>query len=244
VLSGEGIRLQRVLARAGIGSRRHCEKLIEEGRVDVNGAKVTVQGVRVDPETVVVRVDGERLAIDSSYTYLALNKPVGMVCTMSDPEGRPCVGDLVADRTARLFHVGRLDVTTTGLLLLTNHGELAHRLAHPSRGVRKTYVAEITGTIRPRTLAALREGIVIDDRPVEVEEVRVLSAVSGRSIIELSIHEGRKHVVRRLMASVNHPVVSLARTRFGSVALGDLRLGATRILNRVEVGRLHDSVEL
>lgn len=240
----DGIRLQKVLAQAGLGSRRACEELIAAGRVEVDGQRVTELGVRIDPKRNVVHVDGMRVQLDASLVYLALNKPRGVVSTMSDPEGRPCLGDYVADRESRLFHVGRLDAETEGLILLTNDGELANRLTHPSYGVLKVYLAQIEGLV-PRDLGKrLRAGIELEDGPVTVHGFRVVDAQPGKALVEVVLHEGRKHVVRRLLEAAGHPVLGLVRTQIGNVRLGDLRTGRTRALNRVELGELMALVEL
>jgi 23S rRNA pseudouridine2605 synthase len=236
--------LQKVLAQAGLGSRRACEELIVAGRVEVDGQRVTALGVRVDPKRNVVHVDGMRIQVDPGMVYLALNKPRGVVSTMSDPEGRPCLGDYVADRETRLFHVGRLDAETEGLILLTNDGELANRLAHPRYGVLKVYLAEIEGQV-PRDLGKrLRAGVELDDGPVRVDSFRVVDAQPGKALVEVVLHEGRKHVVRRLLEAAGHPVTGLVRTRIGPLRLGDLRSGRTRNLNRTELGELMASVNL
>jgi 23S rRNA pseudouridine2605 synthase len=240
----DGVRLQKLLAQAGYGSRRACEELIAAGRVEVDGVRVSELGLRVDPRRSVVRLDGLRVSLDESKTYLALNKPRGVVSTMTDPQGRPSLGDYVAGRADRLFHVGRLDADTEGLILLTNDGELAHRLAHPRYRVLKTYVAEVTGPV-PRDLGRrLRAGVQLDDGPVAVDSYRLLEAAPGRALVEVVLHEGRKHVVRRLLAEVGHPVRQLVRTQIGPVRLGDLRPGRMRPLNRTELGRLMAEVGL
>lgn len=237
--AARGIRLQRVLAGAGLGSRRACERLIDDGRVEVNGERVREQGRRVDPVSDVIRVDGMRIATAPALVHLALNKPRGMVSAMTDPEGRPCVGDVVEGRASRLFHVGRLDVDTEGLLLVTNDGELGHRLTHPRYGVPKTYLAEIAAPV-PRDLGRrLRGGMELADGPAVVESFRVVSSVAGRAMVEVVISEGRHHVVRRLLAAAGHPVQRLVRTAVGPVLLGDLRPGRTRRLTREEIGRLY-----
>jgi 23S rRNA pseudouridine2605 synthase len=238
------VRLQKVLAQAGLGSRRACEELITAGRVEVDGQRITELGVRIDPKRNVVHVDGLRIQLDSTMVYLALNKPRGVVSTMSDPEGRPCLGDYVADREIRLFHVGRLDAETEGLILLTNDGELANRLAHPRYGVLKTYLAEIEGQV-PRDLGRrLRAGVELDDGPVTVDAFRVVDAQPGKALVEVVLHEGRKHVVRRLLETAGHPVTALVRTQIGTLRLGDLRSGRTRVLNRTELGELMAAVDL
>lgn len=239
-----GIRLQKVLAAAGAGSRRACEELIAAGRVAVDGRIVTEQGVRVDPERVVIKVDGMRLSTRSEALYLLVNKPRGMVSTMSDPEGRPCLADLVGRREQRLFHVGRLDADSEGLLLLTNDGELAHRLTHPSFGVPKTYIAEVTGAVSKDLGKTLRTGIELDDGFVKVDSFRVVGRTGSRVMVEVVLHEGRKHIVRRLLAAVDHPVQRLVRTQVGPIRLGDLRPGKSRPLNRREISELFAAVDL
>jgi 23S rRNA pseudouridine2605 synthase len=234
----EGVRLQKVLAQAGLGSRRACEQLIAEGRVEVDGRRVREQGLRVDPQRAVIRVDGNRIASAPGKVYLALNKPRGVVSAMVDPHGRPCLGDYVADRSERLFHVGRLDADTEGLILLMNDGELAHRLAHPSHGVEKTYLAEVSAPVSRDLGARLRRGVHLDDGPVRVDRYRLVDTAAGRAMIELVLHEGRKHVVRRLLAEVGHPVHRLVRTRVGPVTLGTLAPGRLRHLTSHEVGAL------
>jgi len=239
-----GERLQKVLARAGLGSRRACEELIDQGRVEVNGRIVREQGVRVDPDKAVIRVDGERLSVATDRAYLALNKPVGMISTMNDPEGRPCVGDLVDRLPQRVFHVGRLDTDSEGLLLLTNDGELAHRLTHPSYEVPKTYLVEIPAPV-PRTLGrTLREGLALDDGPATVDSFRVVASSAGKALVEVVLHDGRNRIVRRLFDAVDRPVFRLVRTDVGGVALGDLRPGRYRPLNRKELAELYAAVGL
>lgn len=240
----DGVRLQKVLAKAGVASRRAAEELIAEGRVSVDGVIVREMGRRVDPETAVVHVDGSRIVVREDLVHLALNKPRGMLSTMADDRGRPCVGDLVADRGDRLFHVGRLDAETEGLLLLTNDGDLGHRLMHPSYQMEKTYLAEVTGLV-PRDLGRrLRDGVELDDGPVVVHSFRMVDSHAGRSLVELVIHEGRKHVVRRLLDEVGHPVQKLVRTAIGDVRLGNQRPGRIRALNHTEVGSLYRMVGL
>jgi 23S rRNA pseudouridine2605 synthase len=240
-----GVRLQKVLAAAGVGSRRACEAMIAAGRVEVDGQIVRTMGVRVDPKRAVIKVDGMRVATEESgLVHLALNKPRGVVSTLTDPEGRPNLGDYVRNRRERLFHVGRLDADTEGLILLTNDGELAHRLTHPSYEVPKTYLAEVVGPIARDMGKRLREGIELDDGVVTVDEFRVVSRSGARVMLELVLHEGRKHVVRRLLEAVGHPVERLVRTNLGPIKLGDLRVGNTRRLTRDEVGSLYREVGL
>ncbi|TAK69722.1 MAG: rRNA pseudouridine synthase [Actinomycetota bacterium] len=239
-----GVRLQKVLAQAGVGSRRACEQLIDAGRVEVDGSVVRVQGMRVDPRTAVVRVDGVRVPTAPDVVVLALNKPKGMLSTMEDDRGRPCVGDLVADRATRLFHVGRLDQDTEGLLLLTNDGELAHRLQHPSHGVQKTYLATVPGPLPRDVGPRLRAGVDLDDGPATVDRFSVIQRQGSQVLVEVVLHEGRKHVVRRLLDAVGHPVSSLVRTKVGPVSLGQQRPGTLRTLGRDELGALYTAAGL
>lgn len=240
------VRLQKYLAQSGVASRRRCEELMLEGAVEVDGEIVTRLGTKIDPRIAVVRVEGRRLPPITAHVYLALNKPRGVVSTMSDPEGRPTLTDLVADRQERLFHVGRLDTDTTGLLLLTNDGDFAHRLAHPSFEVEKTYVAEVEGTVTRATLEVLRAGVTLDDGPVSVGRVKLIGGNSdtGKSIVELVIHEGRNRIVRRLLDHVGHPVRRLTRTAIGQVSLGPLKPGELRDLTAAELGALLDNAQL
>jgi 23S rRNA pseudouridine2605 synthase len=235
-------RLHKVLAAAGVASRRAAEEMIARGRVQVDGVVVREMGVRVDPDNAVIHVDGMRLELRSDVEHLALNKPRGVHSTMSDDRGRPCVGDYVADRAQRLFHVGRLDADTEGLLLLTNDGDLAHRLMHPSYRVLKTYLAEVPGPV-PRSLGrTLRAGVHFDDGSVAVDGFRVVQAMPGKALVEVVLHEGRKHIVRRLLAEVGHPVLRLVRTAIADVRLGEQRPGTVRVLSRPEVGALNRAV--
>jgi 23S rRNA pseudouridine2605 synthase len=238
------VRLQKLLAQSGVASRRKCEELMLAGLVEVDGEVVTRLGTKVDPTTAVVRVEGRRLPPVSPYVYLVLNKPRGVVSTMSDPEGRPSLGGLVADRPERLFHVGRLDTDTEGLILLTNDGDFAQRVAHPSYELDKTYVAEVDGVLTRATLARLREGVTLEDGPVEVGSARVLSTTADRSIVEVVIHEGRNRIVRRLLDAVGHPVRRLTRTAIGPVQVRGLRRGELRELTHEELGVLLDAARL
>lgn len=244
MIQADGVRLQKVLAAAGVGSRRACEALIEQGRVSVDGALVREQGMRVDPETAVVRVDDMRINTGTGRTYLALNKPRGMVTAMSDPQGRPTVGDLVEQRTDRLFHVGRLDAETEGLLLLTNDGELSHRLTHPSYEVPKTYLAEVLGPVARDVGRRLKAGVDLEDGLAKVDEFRLVSSSGNRVMLELVLHEGRKHIVRRLLDEVGHPVQRLVRTCIGPIHLGDQRAGKLRALTGPELSALFAAVDM
>lgn len=233
-----GVRLQAVLARAGVASRRAAEQLIAAGRVAVDGVVVTRLGTKVDAGAVTVTVDGDLVEVDPNRVHLAVNKPRGMVSTMSDPDGRWCLADLVGERPERLFHVGRLDADSEGLLLLTNDGDLAHRLMHPSFGVTKTYLAEIPAPVRRDLGRLLREGVQLDDGPVRVDRYRLVASHGQLAQIHVELHEGRNHIVRRMLAATGNPVSRLVRTQIGPVRLGDLRAGAVRPLTRQELAGL------
>ncbi|WP_329122260.1 pseudouridine synthase [Streptomyces sp. NBC_01353] len=237
----EGERLQKVLARAGMGSRRACEELIEQARVEVNGEIVLEQGKRVDPEKDEIKVDGLTVATQS-YLFFALNKPAGVVSTMEDPDGRQCLGDYVNNRETRLFHVGRLDTETEGIILLTNHGELAHRLTHPKYGVKKTYLAAITGPLPREVGKVLKEGIQLEDGYARADHFRVVEQIGKNYLVEVTLHEGRKHIVRRMLAEAGFPVEKLVRTAFGPIGLGDQKSGWLRRLTNTEVGMLMKEV--
>ena len=239
-----GVRLQKVLAAAGVGSRRHCEELIGAGRVEVDGQVVRRFGARVDPENQIIRVDGKRIPARQDIVYLAFNKPRGVLTAMSDDRGRKTIVDFLGDRAERLFHVGRLDYDTEGLMLLTNDGELAHRLAHPSFEVAKTYLAEVTGPV-PKDLARrLQTGIELDDGVATADRFRVVDRSGNRALVEITLHEGRKHIVRRMLAATGHPVTRLVRTDVGPIRLGTLKPGASRDLSTREIGELYAAVGL
>jgi 23S rRNA pseudouridine2605 synthase len=236
----EGVRLQKVLAAAGIASRRASEILIDEGRVEVNGRVVTEQGMRVDPDRDVVRVDGSRIPPPRRHVYAVLNKPRGVVSTLEDPEGRPTIADYLVGRRDRLFHVGRLDTDTEGLLLLTNDGDFAHRLAHPSYEVPKTYLAEVAGVVTASTVNRLRSGITLEDGPVKPSAVKLVSVAGERSMVRITLTEGRNRIVRRTLEAVGHPVRRLSRIGIGPVRLGNQAVGTVRDLTREELGALLD----
>ncbi|NBE54622.1 pseudouridine synthase [Streptomyces boluensis] len=239
----EGERLQKVLARAGYGSRRACEELVDQARVEVNGEIVLEQGQRVDPEKDEIKVDGLTVATQS-YQFFALNKPAGVVSTMEDNEGRQCLGDYTNNRETRLFHVGRLDTETEGVILLTNHGELAHRLTHPKYGVKKVYLAHIVGPI-PRDLGKqLKDGIQLEDGYARADHFRVVEQTGKNYLVEVTLHEGRKHIVRRMLAEAGFPVDKLVRVAFGPITLGDQKSGWLRRLSNTEVGMLMQEVDL
>ncbi len=240
----DGVRLQKVLASAGYGSRRACEGIIAAGRVTVNGAAVRELGVRVDPRSAVIHVDGLRLQLDDTVVTIALHKPAGVYSTMADEQGRPDLSQYVANRTERLFHVGRLDAETEGLILLTNDGELAHRLTHPSFEVAKTYVANVEGRVPKGLGRVLADGVELEDGPVRVDKFTVLETTPNASLVEVTLHEGRNHIVRRLLEEVGHPVTRLLRTSIGPIRLGHLKPGRTRVIEGTELGRLMSAVGL
>ena len=239
-----GVRLQKVLAAAGVGSRRHCEEMIGAGRVEVDGETVRRFGARVDPSRQVIRVDGRRIPASEDLVYLALNKPPGVLTSMSDSRGRATIADYLGGYAERLFHVGRLDYETEGLMLLMNDGDLAHRLAHPRYGVLKTYLADIPGPL-PRDLGRrLSTGIELSDGIASADRFRIVQRAGTRALVEITLHEGRKHIVRRMLAEAGHPVSRLVRTHVGPVALGSLPPGRTRELSVTEIGDLYLAVGL
>ena len=248
-----GQRLQKVLAHAGVASRRACEQLIADGRVSVDGITVTEAGVRVDPLTQEIRVDGSRILTNPELITLMLHKPAGVVTTMEDPEGRPTVAQYGRDYLAehpelpdslRLVHVGRLDTETEGLLLLSNDGELSHRLMHPSFEIAKTYVAIVEGQVEPWVPRKLRRGIELEDGEAKADRVTVKDSGPRGSIVEITLHSGKNRIVRRMLDAVGHPVTRLARTRLGPLRLGNLRPGETRPLSGEEIAALQQEVGL
>ena len=234
----EGVRLQKVLANAGVASRRVAEQLIVEGRVRVNGVAVTELGRRIDPARDVVDVDGTAVQLDPSKRYVMLNKPTGVVSSMRDDRGRPDLRGFTTPWTERLYNVGRLDADTSGLLVLTNDGELAHVLAHPSFGVTKVYVAKVGGRVTAQVIARLTKGVDLEDGPIAADRARLVDVGSDGSLVELTLHSGRNRIVRRMMAEVGHPVVELVRRSFGPLHLGALPAGRARELTTVEGGAL------
>ncbi len=232
-------RLQKVMAAAGVASRRVSEQLILAGRVTVNGVPVTELGARIEPSVDELAVDGVVVQLDATKRYIMLNKPTGVVSTMSDENGRPDLRQFTERFEERLYNVGRLDAETSGLLLLTNDGELANVLAHPRFGVEKTYIATVRGVVTPATLRRLLEGVELDDGPIAADRARLVGEPQrGRSMVELTLHSGRNRIVRRMLAEVGHPVLELVRRRFGPLTLGTLPVGRTRELTKVERGAL------
>ncbi len=241
-MKDDGERLQKVLAHAGIASRRVCEEMIADGRVEVNGEIVTEMGRRVDPAVDVIHVDGSRVVLDADHLTIAFNKPTGVVSTMSDPEGRPSLGDFTSRYNTRLYHVGRLDTPTQGLILLTNDGELAQRLAHPKYEVPKTYLATVNGRVPRGLVKKLKQGVELEDGVARADAVTVMETAAMASIIEIVLHDGRNRIVRRMMDAVGHPVIELVRTQVGPIRLGDLRSGRSRIITGNELGTLMRTV--
>jgi len=234
----QGERLQKVMAAAGVASRRVSEDMIVAGRVSVNGTVVTELGRRVDPTVDLVAVDGTAVQLDTSRRYVMLNKPVGVVSSMRDEQGRPDLSRFTADYPERLFNVGRLDAETSGLLILTNDGELAHVLAHPSFGVTKTYIARVRGVVTPQTIGRLTKGVELEDGPIAADKAKLLQTRSDDSLVEVTLHSGRNRIVRRMLAEVGHPVVELVRRQFGPLHLGTLKVGQLRDLTKAELGQL------
>lgn len=234
----EGIRLQKVLSAAGVASRRVIEQYIVEGRIRVNGVTVTELGRRVDPETDLIDVDGTAVQLDVSKRYVMLNKPTGVVSSMRDENDRPDLRRFTEDYEERLYNVGRLDAETSGLLVLTNDGDLAHVLAHPSFGVTKVYIAKVEGEVTAQTISKLTKGIELDDGPIAADKARLLDTSRGSSLVELTLHSGRNRIVRRMLAAVGHPVTELVRRQFGPLHLGTLPVGKSRELTKIELGAL------
>lgn len=239
----EGIRLQKVLSQAGIASRRAAEDLISRGKVKVNGERARL-GQRVDPAADVIHVSGKRVITDVDTVYYAINKPRGVVSTMEDEEGRTCLGDFTGGIEQRVFHVGRLDTDSEGLMLLTNDGELTNRIIHPSHGLPKVYRAQVAGILDKPTWHRLLGGVELEDGMAKADKLKIIDEHAGQSLIEITIHEGRKHIVRRLMDEVGHRVSRLVRTEIGPVKLRLLKPGTIRRLTPDEVGQLYREVGL
>jgi 23S rRNA pseudouridine2605 synthase len=238
------VRLQKVLASAGLGSRRKCEEFITAGRVTVNGDVADELGTRVNPSVDIIHVDGVRIAQTSGHIVVALNKPRGVVTTMTDEHGRECVGDLVAEFEQRLFHVGRLDAETEGLLLLTNDGELSQRLGHPSHGIVKTYLARVSGRVTKSDIEKVLAGYPVEGTPVAVTACKIFETGKNQTVVEISIHEGRNRILRKLFDELGYPVIDLVRIKIGPISLGSLKSGHLRVLENKELGKLYSSVGL
>ncbi|MGM1030118.1 MAG: pseudouridine synthase [Actinomycetota bacterium] len=236
--NSEGERLQKVLAAAGVASRRVVEDMIVAGRISVDGTVVTELGSRIRPDAQVL-VDGTAIQLDATKRYLMLNKPTGVISTMADEQGRPDLREFTDPIEERVYNVGRLDTDTSGLLLLTNDGDLAHVLAHPSFGVEKTYVAKVRGTVDQRVIRRLLDGFELEDGEIHADAARLIGKPSqGHSMVELTLHSGRNRIVRRMLDHVGHPVVELVRRSFGPLHLGTLRSGQVRELTTMERGAI------
>lgn len=237
-------RLQKFLSRAGIASRRHAEEYIKKGLIQVNGQVVTEMGQKIEPEKDVVIFNGKRVLLKQELLYIVLNKPVNVVTTLKDPQGRKKVTDLLQGIKIRVYPVGRLDYQTEGLLLLTNDGQLAYRLTHPSYKVKKTYRVKAAGSIAPASIDLLRRGVRLDDGLTLPAEIKVISRVKGFTNLEVSIYEGRNRQVRRMCEAVGHPVAALQRISFGPLELSNLPPGEYRILENKEVIALRKACRL
>ncbi len=240
----DGERLQKVMAQAGVASRRVCEDLIAEGRVEVDGVIVTEPGIRVDPERAVIHVDGIRLQLDTRLQYFVFNKPRGVISTMVDPEGRPSISNYLKAGQERLFHVGRLDNETEGLLLLTNDGELSNRLTHPRYEIPKTYLVQVPGPMAKGVGTQLKEGVELEDGIAKVDSFKLIDSTPGHVLVEVVLHSGKNRIVRRMFKEVGYPVERLVRVQMGPIHLGDQRQGTVRPLNSQEVGHLMAAVGL
>ena len=238
-------RLNKIIADAGIASRRAADQLILEGRVSVDGEIIIELGGKYDPEINDVKVDGESLSINKSKTYLAFHKPAGIISTMSDPEGRANLGDYFKDRKDRLYHVGRLDKDSEGIILLTNDGDLAHRATHPSYRLEKRYLVEVEGEFNKQMSDQLLQGVRLEDglaRAMKVVHARAVS--KNHHWVEITIHEGRFHIIRRLIESLGLKVLRLIRLDFGPINLGDMKPGRHRVLNSQEMTNLFTLLKL
>ena len=238
-------RLNKIIADAGIASRRAADQLILEGRVSVDGEIISELGGKYDPEINDIKVDGESLTINKSKTYLAFHKPAGIISTMSDPEGRANLGDYFKDRKDRLYHVGRLDKDSEGIILLTNDGDLAHRATHPSYGLEKRYLVEVEGEFNKHMSDQLLQGVRLEDglaRAMKVVHARAVS--KNHHWVEITIHEGRFHIIRRLIESLGLKVLRLIRLNFGPINLGDMKPGRHRVLNSQEMTNLFTLLKL
>jgi 23S rRNA pseudouridine2605 synthase len=234
----ELVRIQKVLAEAGVASRRACEEIIAQGRVRVNGKVIREMGLKVDPETAKIEVDGEAIQPAQSRILLAFNKPAGVVSAMSDPQGRPCLGDFFSEWPGRLFHVGRLDFETEGLILLTNDGDLANRLAHPKHEVVKRYLVQVRGVLPTNLSSILRVGVELEDGLIRLSSMKILTRSEKSALLQIELHEGRNRIIRRLFAQLGLPVEHLVRIGVGSIDLGELRPGRWRAISEPEMKKL------
>jgi 23S rRNA pseudouridine2605 synthase len=241
---GERERLNKVIAMAGIASRRQAEKIISSGRVTVNGKVVIKAGSKAIWGVDTIAVDGQQLPDPPKKIYLILNKPFGYVTSLHDPQGRPIVRDLVKDVKERIYPVGRLDFDSRGLLILTNDGELSFRLMHPRYEIPKTYKVLIEGSIAPQALKRLKQGVVLDDGPVVPARVRLMDRQDGRSVLRITMFEGRNRQIRRMLEALGHKTLQLIRIEYGNLALGNLKVGKYRYLTITEIKTLRTSVGL
>ncbi len=231
-------RLQKILSKAGLASRRHAEKLIVEGRVEVNGVVVTSLGFRADPCEDHIRVDGKPISASGPRVYLILNKPRGCVTTLNDPLERPTIRDYLHGERRRVYPVGRLDFDSEGLLILTNDGELHHRLTHPRYGIPRTYLVKVKGVPDPGEIEKIRVGIPLDDGVTLPARVRLVKKLKRNSWMKISVYEGRNRLIKRMCDAISHPVIRLKRIRYGPLALGDLKSGEYRYLTPGEIEKL------
>lgn len=239
------MRIQKFLAEAGVASRRACEELILSGRVSVNGIQVKVLGSKVDPEISTVEVDGQAISKPKTKSYIAFYKPRGVLSTMSDPDGRPSLSDYFRDFGSRLFHIGRLDKESEGLILLSNDGELTHRATHPSYGLKKKYLVEIEGVLERGEEASVLSGIELEDGLAKADSIiKIRETKSETTWYEVVIHEGRYHIVRRLFEALGHPVLQLIRSEFGPISIGELKPGRYRHLNEAEIKKLFNYLSI
>ncbi|MDN6024939.1 pseudouridine synthase [Bifidobacterium mongoliense] len=243
--NNEGIRLQKLLAQAGFGSRRKCEEIIQEGRVEVDGELTTELGTRVDPGQQQIRVDGSRIRLDTRHITLALNKPKRVLSTMDDPKGRFTLRDIVGDRYERIFHMGRLDYDSEGLILMTNDGELSQHVMHPRYEVEKTYIATLEGRIGGNVCRRLvSQGVRLDDGLIKLDHCAIIDGNRDTTIVKVVLHSGKNRIVRRIFGAIGFPVKRLVRTQIGPIKLGDLKPGSYRVLSVTEVRSLSKEVGL
>jgi len=238
------LRLNRYISASGVASRRKAESIIRAGRIGVNGEIITDPANNINPERDKITLDGSHLVINSQKRYYILNKPTGVIVSIGDTHGRATVIDLMDEETKSVFPVGRLDKNTSGVLLLTDDGDLAHRLTHPSFGVKKVYRAEVAGKINEKDIQKIREGLTLDDGPTAPAEMKVLECNKNSSIVEITIHQGRKRQVRRMLKHIGHPVRTLERISFGGITAQDLPLGTYRPLKDGEVEMLKKMVNI
>jgi pseudouridine synthase len=229
------VRLQKYLAQAGVASRRKCESIIENGRVQVDGKTVKTMGIKITPGKEKITVDSKEVITTEKLVYILLNKPKGYVTTVADPQGRPIVTSFLQDVKERVFPVGRLDLDTEGALLLTNDGELTQSILHPSNQVYKTYEAEVKGIPSSSDLRALETGIMVENKKTSPAKVEVTNTIKGNSIIRITIHEGRKRQVKKMFLAIGHPVLSLKRLAYGKLGLGNLAPGKYRFLKKNDI---------